>query len=178
MSQVADILHADQKCHQSCCKEFVLQAKSVAAQDCFDLFYSPLEHLGQLFCRDDWIVRVHEKYTLLLMKEPFAHMFVSSLSNLKADRTSAVKFSFQSMNGNILSCFSFTRRSVPKTMLQIMKSIYPTLRNKGLRFFIEDYAKNTLPSDEGSAESRTIFFIRVMVGAVLGNVLVIKQDPW
>ena len=71
-----------------------MQAKSVAAQDCFDLFYSPLEHLGQLFCRDDWIVRVHKKYSLLLMKEPFAHMFVLSLSNLKADRTSAVKKTF------------------------------------------------------------------------------------
>ena len=28
------------------------------------------------------------------MKEPFAHMFVLSLSNLKADRTSAVKKTF------------------------------------------------------------------------------------
>ena len=145
--------------------EFCVQATSVAAQDCFALFYSPLEHVGRLFCRDDWIVgdwiccnEEQKNYLRKLREVPFSHMFVSSLSNLKADQTSAVEFSFQSVNGAILFCFAFTRLSVPKAVLQIIEVIYPTLRHKGLQFVVQDYVSTLEPNEDATGDSTTFFY--------------------
>ena len=145
--------------------EFLNADTSVAAQDGFALFYSPLEHVGRLFCHKDWIwgdfCETEKAKTCLrrLREVPFSHMFVSSLSNLKADQTSAVEFSFQSVNGNMLSCFYFAERySVPKTMMQIIESINPTLRNKGLNFAVQDYAYTAEPNGDETGDSTTVFY--------------------
>jgi len=150
-------------------KGFMLQILRGVAAQIFDfpLFYSPLEHVGRLFCRKTWICgdgigstcEVNETHLLRLRKISFADMFVSLLSNLKAGQSSVLEFSFQSVNGNMLLCFAFDKHSVPRTMNQIIKSIYPELRNKRLRFIVQDYAVDLTaePGDEGSGVSRTFF---------------------
>ena len=151
-------------------KGFWVQSPRGVAAQIFDfpLIYSPLEHVGRLFCRKTWICgdgigstcELNEEHLLRLKKVPFADMFVSLLSNLKAGQSSALEFSFQSVNGNMLLCFAFHKFSVPRTMNQIIKSIYPELRNKRLRFIVQDYAVDLTaePGDEGSGVSRMLFY--------------------
>ena len=166
MVRVAKIQNADPTGIKDVANESCVQARGVSAQNWFALFYFPLEHVGRLFCRKKWICgdgtgnrcKVNEEYLLRLRKIPFASIFVSLLSNLKAGQDSAVEFSFQSVNGNMLLCFAFHRHSVPRTMMQIIKSIYPELRNKRLRFSVHDWALDlsTGPVEEGN--SSTIFY--------------------
>jgi len=130
------------------------------------LFYSPLEHVERLFCRKTWICgdgigstcEINQTHLLRLRKVPFADMFVSLLSNLKAGQSSELEFSFQSVNGNMLFCFAFHKHSVPRTMNQIIKSIYPELRNKRLRFIVQHYAVTAEPGDKGSGVSSMFFY--------------------
>ena len=99
-------------------KGFWVQApRGVAAQIFYyPLFNSPLEHVGRLICRKTWICgdgigstcEVNETHLLRLRKIPFAYMFVSLLSNLKAGQSSVLEFSFQSVNGAIVFCISQT----------------------------------------------------------------------
>jgi hypothetical protein len=170
MLRVAKKPNADPTGIKDVGKGFWVQSpRGVAAQMFyFPLFYSPLEHVGRLFGRKTWICgdgisstcKVNEEYLLLLREIPFANIFVSLLSNLKAGQDSEVEFSFQSVNGNMLLCFAFHRHSVPRTMMQIIKSIYPELRNKRLRFSVQHWAVDltTGPVDEESGVSRTILY--------------------
>jgi hypothetical protein len=149
-------------------KEFHLTPHRCCCSELFCAFYSPVEHVGRLFFRKTWICgdgirsncEVNETHLLRLRNTPFADMFVSLLSNLKAGQSSALGFSFQSVNGDMLLCFAFHKHSVPRTMNQIIKPIYPELRNKRLRFNVQDYAVDLTaePGDEGSGVSRTFFY--------------------
>ena len=129
MLWVAKIRNADPTGIKDVAKEFCVQARG--ASNCFALFYSPLEHVGPLFCHKKWICgdgigstcEVKETHLLRLRKVSFANIFVSLLSNLRAGQSSAVEFSFPSVNGNILLCIEFHRHSIPRTMMQIIKSI-------------------------------------------------------
>ena len=100
MSRAAKLLNADPTGIKAKDKTY---ARGVAAQDCYALFYSSLQHLGRLFCREDWIPgdwiccnEVQGNYLLRLREVPFAYMLVSSLRNgeePEANQNSEVEFS-------------------------------------------------------------------------------------
>ena len=101
-----------------------------------------LQRVMKLFRRSDWVYRYDKGISRLGLT------FITELLDLKVDQISTIEVDVHYLSD--MHCFSHVRR-VSDSVLKIIQAVFPTLENKGLKYWME--------IDQSSwYKSRTVFY--------------------